>query len=112
VAVTSQFVFTSHLRKPISRFDRITGTFIDSIGQVGPADGQFTDCRGLAVDEKRDWLFATDFNRNCVLRFRASSGQFDCEFGSKGDGDGQLHSPFGIRVCGDSLWVADRNNKR
>jgi len=112
VAVTSQFVFVAQHGQPISRFNRDTGKLIDTIGKVGGQAGELGCPRSLAVDEARDWLFVSDWNRNRVLRFVASTGKFDTEFGSAGNGGGQLSNPIGIRLCGDSLWIADYSNKR
>jgi len=110
VAATSQFVFVSQWKSPIRRFDRITGKFIDWFGEVSNR-ARLHRPESLAVDEKRDWLFASD-RRSCVLRYRMSSGTCDCQFGRYGRGDSQLIGPGGIRLCGDSVWIADVFNKR
>ena len=57
-------------------------------------------------------FFVTDKNNNCVKVFDGK-GQFLYKFGEKGNGDGQLNSPYGL--CVDkygNLLVCDPRNGR
>ena len=66
-----------------------------------------TSC--VCYDEK---FFVTDRNNNCVKVFDGK-GRFLYKFGEKGNGDGQLNSPYGL--CVDkygNLLVCDPGNGR
>ena len=39
-------------------------------------------------------------------------GNYLLQFGSKGDGKGQLNYPVGIATCYNKVYVADRQNRR
>lgn len=99
------------------------GTFVKKFG-VGYTSttsnpNAFTRIYGLEFDSDMHlWLVDSANNRLLVFNvFDVNGSLLDTfqslnSFGSSGSGDGQFSSPTGINIVGDSVWVAERSNKR
>ena len=67
-------------------------------------------CFGVAVHHNGD-VFASNYTSNCIQVFD-SDGSQKLQFGTKGSGDGQFKSPFGLTIVGEVLYVVDYSNDR
>ena len=66
---------------------------------------------GIALDSYDD-VYVVDSLSHCVRKF-TKGGEYIAEFGSFGDGPGELRSPWGIAVDAQgSAYVADHKNHR
>jgi len=65
--------------------------------------------RGIAVNNTH--LYVSDYDNYRIVVFNLS-GELIKTFGTKGNGDGQLNSVFGIALTSDRLIVADYSNNR
>ena len=63
----------------------------------------------VAIHDNGDIYVGSD--DNCIYVFD-QTGQLKNTIGSRGSGDGQFSSPWGISIKGDVLYVADRGNHR
>lgn len=91
----------------------LNGNFIQSIGQSGTNDGEFTNPRGISFD-KDGRLYVADKGNNRVQVFGETTPHtFLAKFGSLGSGNGQFDTPSGL-VVDNSLviYVADGDNHR
>ena len=93
---------------------KVTGEKIHSFGtanNAGNADGQFNSPSGVAV--RGDLLYVSEEKNHRVQKFSIRQQSFLSKFGSKGEGNGQFRSPYGI--CTDTegkVFVADYENSR
>ncbi|CAH3112242.1 unnamed protein product, partial [Pocillopora meandrina] len=110
VCITSDGRFIAVAEFANSRIQVFTmdGEPVFKFGDSGPERLDHpTSC--VCYDEK---FFVTDRNNNCVKVFDGK-GRFLYKFGEKGNGDGQLNSPYGL--CVDkygNLLVCDPGNGR
>ena len=93
-------------------------------GDSGPAASAMLDSpTGLALDEKRGYLYFADTGNNCIRRISLAGDVISrfagtCQsFGNAGDGgralDARLSIPFGVAVGGDgTVFIADTGNYR
>ncbi|XP_058970555.2 E3 ubiquitin-protein ligase TRIM71-like [Pocillopora verrucosa] len=60
----------------------------------------------------KEKFFVTDLRNNCVKVFDGK-GQFLYKFGEKGNGDGQIYSPYGLCVDKDNnIFLCEKGNNR
>jgi sugar lactone lactonase YvrE len=89
---------------------------IDSIGEPGAGDGQFSGPFGIDVAADGTWWVA-DYGNDRIQHF-SQSGDFLGKFGTSGTGPGQFDGPNGIDVFVDpathteQIAVADHLNDR
>ena len=57
-------------------------------------------------------IFVTDGYGNARVHRFAPDGTLLASWGEPGDGPGEFHIPHGVGVCGDTVYVADRENSR
>ncbi len=96
----------------VQKFDP-TGNFIILWGNFGAANANFHNPTGIACDGKGD-VFVVDTNNHRVQKFDGKLGGYLMKFGSRGNGEGQFNSPWGIavdRVRG-YIYVVDSANFR
>ncbi|MGH7163985.1 MAG: hypothetical protein ACREIS_00495 [Nitrospiraceae bacterium] len=96
----------------VQKFDN-NGNFIILWGNFGAANGNFHNPTGIACDAQGD-VYMVDTNNHRVQKFDGKMGHYIMKFGSRGNGEGQLTSPWGIavdRVRG-YLYVVDSANFR
>jgi DNA-binding beta-propeller fold protein YncE len=96
----------------IQKFDN-NGGFIILWGSFGSANANFHNPTGIAVDGRGD-VYVTDTNNHRVQKFDGRLGQYLMKFGTRGNGEGQFSSPWGIavdRVRG-YIYVVDSANFR
>jgi DNA-binding beta-propeller fold protein YncE len=96
----------------IQKFDN-NGNFIILWGSFGGANSNFHNPTGIACDAKGD-VYVVDTNNHRVQKFDGKLGQYLMKFGSRGNGEGQFSSPWGIavdRVRG-YIYVVDSANFR
>ena len=68
---------------------------------------------GVAINQARREVVATDFDNGRVLVFSKSNGEKLRQFGSRGSGEGQLYDPRGVAVDRDgNILVMDSENNR
>ena len=104
---------------------RIAGTGLYGYGgDSGPATTATLDSpAGLALDEKRGYLYFADIGNNCIRRISLRAGVItrfagSCKSsGNTGDGgqalDARLSIPFGVAVGRDgTVFIADTGNYR
>ena len=63
----------------------------------------------VAIHDNGDIYVGSDYHSIYVFD---QTGQLKNTIGSRGSGDGQFNSPFGISIKGDMLYVADYGNHR
>ncbi|MBM4122297.1 MAG: hypothetical protein FJ249_06870 [Nitrospira sp.] len=96
----------------IQKFDN-NGNFIILWGSFGAANANFHNPTGIACDAKGD-VWVVDTNNHRVQKFDGKLGGYLMKFGSRGNGEGQFSSPWGIavdRVRG-YVYVVDSANFR
>ena len=96
----------------IQKFDN-AGNFIILWGCFGSANANFHNPTGIACDGKGD-VWVVDTNNHRVQKFDGKLGGYLMKFGSRGNGEGQFNSPWGIavdRVRG-YVYVVDSANFR
>ena len=85
---------------------------VDEFGITGSGNGQFQFGYGssIAVDQTNR-LFVADSGNNRIQVFDGWTGQYLEQFGTFGDGNGQLNRPGSIAVdpSGNNVWVSDFN---
>jgi|CXWL01.1.fsa_nt_gi DNA-binding beta-propeller fold protein YncE len=90
-----------------------SGDFIILWGNFGSSNGCFHNPTGIACDAKGD-IYVVDTNNHRVQKFDGKLGSYKLKFGSRGNGEGQFSSPWGIavdRVRG-YVYVVDSANFR
>jgi DNA-binding beta-propeller fold protein YncE len=96
----------------VQKFEN-NGTFIILWGNFGSANANFHNPTGIACDAKGD-VYVVDTNNHRVQKFDGKLGGYLMKFGSRGNGEGQFSSPWGIavdRVRG-YVYVVDSANFR
>ncbi len=96
----------------IQKFDN-AGNFIILWGSFGSANANFHNPTGITCDAKGD-VYVVDTNNHRVQKFDGKLGGYLMKFGSRGNGEGQFSSPWGIavdRVRG-YIYVVDSANFR
>ncbi len=96
----------------VQKFDS-AGNFIIMWGNFGSAHANFHNPTGVACDAKGD-VYVVDTNNHRVQKFDGKLGGYLMKFGSRGNGEGQFNSPWGIaidRVRG-YIYVVDSANFR
>src|SRR5215467_10577261 len=96
----------------VQKFDN-AGNFIILWGNFGSANSNFHNPSGVACDGKGD-VWVVDTNNHRVQKFDGRLGGYLMKFGSRGNGEGQFNSPWGIaidRVRG-YVYVVDSANFR
>lgn len=101
----------------VSRFSRVPGSgpskppvFDFSFGSFGTGPGQFTGIGHMALFENGD-IFVVGSRTDRVQKF-SPQGDFILEFGSQGQGPGELNFPGGIAINNqDEVLVADSENR-
>ena len=96
----------------VQKFDN-GGNFIILWGNFGSANSNFHNPTGIACDGKGD-VWVVDTNNHRVQKFDGKLGGYLMKFGSRGNGEGQFNSPWGIavdRVRG-YVYVVDSANFR
>ena len=107
----------------IERFSA-AGDFVGAFGGPGPGDGQFAfqsfadpffafSPPQIAVDQSDGSVYVADTGNDRIQKF-SPVGVYDSQFGTPGEGDGELSSPQGVAVdppSGD-VYVADSGNNR
>ena len=96
----------------IQKFDN-AGNFIILWGNFGSANSNFHNPTGIACDGKGD-VWVVDTNNHRVQKFDGKLGGYLMKFGSRGNGEGQFNSPWGVavdRVRG-YVYVVDSANFR
>ncbi|HDD35711.1 MAG TPA: hypothetical protein ENF30_02805 [Candidatus Desulfofervidus auxilii] len=86
--------------------------FLFKFGQKGGSSGKLSRPRGIAVDEKNQWIFVVDYMRHTISVY-TYQGKYLFEFGGKGWGAGWFQYPNGIWVDPtQKVLVADTFNQR
>jgi DNA-binding beta-propeller fold protein YncE len=96
----------------VQKFEN-NGNFIILWGNFGSANANFHNPTGIACDAKGD-VYVVDTNNHRVQKFDGRLGHYQLKFGSRGNGEGQFSSPWGIavdRVRG-YVYVVDSANFR
>jgi DNA-binding beta-propeller fold protein YncE len=96
----------------VQKFDN-AGNFIILWGSFGSANANFHNPTGIACDARGD-VYVVDTNNHRVQKFDGKLGGYLMKFGSRGNGEGQFSSPWGIavdRVRG-YIYVVDSANFR
>jgi hypothetical protein len=87
-----------------------TGTLLMSWGSSGSGNGQFSDVRGVAVDQD-GYVYVADSGNRRVQKF-TGTGTYVTKWGTSGTGDGQFSYFNGIAATPRAIYVADTGNDR
>ncbi len=96
----------------VQKFDN-NGNFIVLWGNFGAANSNFHNATCIACDAEGN-VYVVDTNNHRVQKFDGKLGHYLMKFGSRGNGEGQFSSPWGIavdRVRG-YVYVVDSANFR
>jgi hypothetical protein len=87
--------------------------FLFSFGEKGGTSGKLSQPKSVAIDEKRQLVFISDYMRHSILAYRMSSGEYLFEFGGRGSMPGWFNYPNGLAINSQQqLLVADYFNRR
>ena len=79
-------------------------------GHAGSLPGQFHNPTGISVDPKGHvWVME---NWNARVQEFSAGGEYVAQFGSLGNGAGQLSAPWGVAVGSGTAYFADSGNNR
>ncbi|KXS44340.1 MAG: NHL repeat protein [Candidatus Frackibacter sp. T328-2] len=67
---------------------------------------------GLAVSNKKDWLYVVDTIKNKVYVYNTNDYELVKEFGERGGEDGELNYPVDVFVRNNKLYISDSMNFR
>jgi beta-lactam-binding protein with PASTA domain len=94
------------------------GVFQSQFGSAGYGPGQFQlqgsgACSGVAIDPVSENIVVSDTGNNRVQIFNAA-GVYQSQFGTMGEGYGQLYLPQGVAIdpTSHNIVVADTGNSR
>ncbi len=96
----------------IQKFDN-GGNFIVLWGNFGSANSNFHNPTSIACDADGN-VYVVDTNNHRVQKFDGKLGQYLMKFGSRGNGEGQFSSPWGVAVdrIRGYVYVVDSANFR
>lgn len=87
------------------------GTFVDSFGSAGTANGAFDGPRGIGISASGD-AYVVD-SRNDRVQVFSPAGDFLMRWGSFGEGGGEFDRPRALAVGPlGNVYVVDRSNHR
>ncbi len=89
------------------------GTYIRTIGSQGGGEGQFSNPRQLAYDERNDEIYVMDRNNHRVQVIHIT-GSYRRGWGSEGSAAGQFNQSHGIALDKNKnvIYVGDTYNNR
>jgi DNA-binding beta-propeller fold protein YncE len=93
----------------IQRFT-LDGSPVNSFGENGDSSGQFAHSKGIGMDA-RGHVYVADALSNYIQIFD-ESGRFLLSFGGLGSAAGHFRLPAGLFVDGNTIFVADTENRR
>jgi DNA-binding beta-propeller fold protein YncE len=109
-AANDRLYTVSNARDRIDVFRLSSRSWLTSYGSNGTTAGRFSS--PWDVELHNGLLYVSDVARNKVIVY-STSGQYQGEFGSAGNGPGQFRAPSGLDVGTDGkLYVADSSNFR
>ena len=79
-----------------------------SVCMRGIGDQQLHSPLGVSVDNETGNIYVADQFSNCVKVYN-STGEYLLKFGDKG-GNGKMHQPSGVGICGDRILITQSNN--
>jgi DNA-binding beta-propeller fold protein YncE len=80
----------------VQKFDN-AGNFIILWGNFGSSNASFHNPTGIACDARGD-VYVVDTNNHRVQKFDGKLGSYLMKFGTRGNGEGQFSSPWGVAV--------------
>jgi sugar lactone lactonase YvrE len=93
-------------------FDTFSGNLVQTIGEYGSGDGQFSYPSDIAINASTGTFYITDTGNYRIQRFN-SSGNFVTKWGTYGSGNGQFTAPYGIGVDTSSyVYITDPGTNR
>lgn len=94
------------------RIQRFTlgGSPVTSFGEIGDSSGQFAFSKGIGLDA-RGHVYVADALSNYIQIFD-EDGRFLLSFGGLGAAAGQFRLPAGLFVDGNTIFIADTENRR
>jgi sugar lactone lactonase YvrE len=87
-----------------------TYNFVTTWGSQGGGSGQFSEPKGIGVNDNRH-VYVADTGNNRIQKFSINGG-FLTEWGKDGTTVGKFNNPMGIAVNNSYVYVADTANKR
>lgn len=90
------------------------GKLLMKIGEAGVANNDkshFNKPTDIAVAKDGSFFVSDGYGNNRIIRF-SSKGEYLSEWGTKGDGAGELMIPHALCLVNNHLYVADRENER
>ena len=86
------------------------GDFLMSVGTKGSKPLQFDCAMDISISPKNKRIYVCDCD-NIRIQILNSDFTFSSSFGSRGSGDGQFHSPWGVATHSSGcVYVADGGN--
>ncbi|HVP82282.1 MAG TPA: 6-bladed beta-propeller, partial [Nitrososphaeraceae archaeon] len=93
----------------VKKFDQ-NGNLVDSLGTVGPKDGQFLHAHGITIDSQ-DNVYVSDAEKCNIQKFD-KDGNFITKWGTKGIGPGEFLQPESMAVdSSDNIYLAEYSRK-
>ena len=113
-AINDNHIFIADSRNNRVQIFDLAGNFQSKFGSLGPEGGQFgSDTRtgpdSIALNDTH--IFVTDWG-NFRIQIFDLAGNFQAEFGSEGNGDGQFRFPAGIAVNSANIFIATKSKRR
>jgi DNA-binding beta-propeller fold protein YncE len=109
-AANDRMYTVSPARDRIDVYRLSTRSLLTSYGSGGTSTGRFSSPWDIELSQ--GVLYVSDVARNKVIAY-STSGSFQGEFGSTGNGPGQFRGPSGLDVDAQGrLYVADSSNYR
>jgi len=83
----------------------LSGSLINQFGKSGSGNGEFSDPRGIDIDDK--FVYIADYNNCRVQVFHLQNCTYSHQWGSRGNANGQFTLPYEVRLYEELCYVGD-----
>jgi len=85
-------------------------SYVSKIGSKGSGNDQFSNPRGIAVDDT--YIYIVEYGNHRIQKRLKSDLSYVSKIGSHGSGDDQFKYPYAIAVDDTYIYIADTSNHR